>query len=440
MSEQDALQAFLTHRTSERGSNFLKGWRKKGSIVVFLHRRYIPRCVWVHPIPRVYVKQDKQSGASERKIFTGEWICWDPEAVVKARYRRDDYGRRKTPPQSCPVCKLIDFVYEQVVTGKLDLAQPLFQFDAEDPRDTRRIHTGGFVGMYREEDLSPEEKQELSQARISIKDAYREKCVADPKYLMYVVDANDVSAGVQQALEKGSIGDKLKDVISDEMARDKDKSVGNPFLNPYAFEFIYNDKEAVPDRKYKVRRTNQFELTPAIDLLISGDKPDDAQATRPFNAGRMRTMLEKACLIRDQIPWETLFGKAEEEQDAEDEDLAFPPADDDEPVGTPGRQDFPAAAASVRSPSNVVPIPQAALSAAAPSVGQPRRRPTVAEAEANLALGCDTEGCEGLMWNEETSCLACGRVYPTDGSPSFIPQPIVVATPTPRIRKRGEKK
>jgi hypothetical protein len=64
----------------------------------------------------------------------------------------------------------------------------------------------------------------------------------------------------------------------------------------------------------------------------------------------------------------------------------------------------------------------------------------VAEAEANLALGCDTEGCEGLMWNEETSCLACGRVYPTDGSPSFIPQPIVVATPTPRIRKRGEKK
>jgi hypothetical protein len=214
----NTVHDFLSHKTMEKGGAFLKDWKEKGSLECYLHMAHVPTVVWTHKWPTIVVLEDKVTRQATKRVFGKTYVCPEPEQVLKKQYHRSrDTEAREVPPTRCGMCRLLDWVYRQIVEGKLPLEKTLFRVAGDVEKERSVIHAAGFVGMLKPEKLSDAAKERLRAAGVSFKEGFKENCMSKAGYVAVVVDAAKPSEGAQITTLSSSLGDKLKDVIRDKM-------------------------------------------------------------------------------------------------------------------------------------------------------------------------------------------------------------------------------
>jgi hypothetical protein len=371
MATFNTIDEFLSHKSSDGGGGkYLRGWRKDKRVNVWLHTQQPITALWRHGgIPRVVTRE--KDGEQQVELWGGQWVCHENESVLRRQYRRNKEGQREIPPKACPLCKLIEVVHDQVGASTLDWTQPIFQFDADDESKSLTIHAGGLYNAYGAK-LSDAQKAELKKAKISPFEAWKENACAKASYLFCVVDQEAPEDGVQIAIETGSLGDKVKSVISDAM-ESLGREEGNPIIHPYAIQWEYREEEPKFGDKYHARRMERFKLTPQVKDLIVGPAPDISRDVRPFNATQMRALLEQHALV--SFPWDQIF-------DA--------PADDVEVEEVPQKRAVAKAPVKPKAPE-----PKAS-------------KPKIEEASDDM-VACDE--CDAPMKETDPKCKKCGHVY-----------------------------
>jgi hypothetical protein len=297
-----SLDDFLGHKTGSQRGTFLKNWkgRPEHSVNVWLHRKSPFSCVWRHNMSRVI--QLKEGGTD---VWGANWVCWEDEETLKSQFKRDD-GDRVMPPTKCPICKMLEWIYQEIAAERLSWTEPVFRFEGDDPDHNITYHAGGLVGLYGRRDITDEEKRQLKKERIFLKDAWKEVATAKANYVFCIVEHDSPKDGVQITIEPSLLGDKLKAVIRHAL-KGKGSEHGDPRKHPYAFEFSFHPEESEFGKKYDVcpLEAPVAPLSKTIDELISGDPPDTSSVTKPFDADTVRMELEEHALI--DIPWDDFF-------------------------------------------------------------------------------------------------------------------------------------
>lgn len=383
--EFDSIDDFLKHRSRE-GSKFLRGWKEKGWIEVWLHTKQLPIALWQHRFPRMQVSE--KDGASTVTFFGQSLNCLEDENVLKQQNKYNPDGSRAVPPTKCPVCKLLVTLENMVLDGKLGWTDPVFRFEgATDPKHNIVLHAGGIYGSFGGK-LNEAEQAKLRAAGISQQeDGWKESAVAKLNYAFVVVDDAAPQEGVQVMIETGLLGDKVKDVINGRIAalvrmhgKDGAEKMGNPLKTPYIFKLTHNKTRGIPfNQKYGALYI-EAPLRPEIEELIKGPKPDLTQVLAPLNPAVLRGVMEKYAVV--DLPWDEIFGKdvvaSDGQQPAEaaqaDADIEFPPKEAPKPAPAGGRR-----------------------------VAAPPPAPTVA------TLPC--EKCGHPMLETEDLCKKCGQRY-----------------------------
>jgi len=401
--ETNHIDQFLKHKTTERGGQFLKKWtdRNPPEINTFLHMRRLPVVLWQHPLPRIGVREDKQTRTSKRYVYGGNVNCREDEAILRKQYHRDDNGLRKAAPVKCPICRTIEFIRDLVEEDRLDWLTPVFKFAGDD--ESRIIHAGGIFGAFNDDDLSEEEIRQIKSIGLKMNEVFQEKVYSKCNYVFCVVDADNVGDGVQIATVTNLLGDKVKEVINDKMKSDGSEA-GNPFLVPYCIQWEYLKQEADIKKRYKARPMTRFAMTPPIEELIKSDPPDLSGVIAPFELATMRAYLEQHCLINDRMDWDYIFKvKIDPEEEKNAKPVGELPGADEEPEKIAAGTDAPG--------DDLCPECHKTESAGCPHAM------------------CD---CGKIILASDPKCKHCGKV--------FVAEPAVPPPPPPTSgRKRGRR-
>lgn len=378
------FEEFMNYRSSEGGnrSGFLKGWKKKVRTDertgkkgiwkdVWLHTRRKPVVVWRHPLPRIHVFENRETGEAERRVWSGQHVCHESDAILKKQRFLDDEGMREHPPQKCGMCKLNEHVRELVLAGELGWTDEIFRFEGDREEETRVIHAGGLYADFGKKSISPGEIAMLAKAKIRRDEAWAESALAKINWLYCIVDNDDPSAGIQLTFEPDLLGQKMQEVFikTKESLGAED---GNPFLHPYCIRWqAYPDQQEF-SKRYGATRMERFKLEPEIEEMLRSEPPDLTELTEPFNVDTLRATLEHHYVGKPTIPWDRLFGKRQYEA---------------LPAGSTVTEVFPK-----------------------PSKSEPKITAPPQEEDDGL-VECD--GCGESMPEEDPACLKCGKVYAT---------------------------
>lgn len=383
MTEFQSVDDFLNYKGSENsGAKRLKNWKEKGYLNFWLHTKQFPCAVWYHSLPELVVRTKKDDpSVTMKNVWSRSHVCWEDETVLKKQRFRNANGEREHPPKRCGLCRLNEAIRAMIRSGQIKDTDVLFRFEGSDkPEENRVLHAGGLTG-YWGRDLDDATKSRLAQHGIYMGNApgrpgvWAQSSVAKLSYIFVGVDNDDVTAGLQTAVQSQLIGDKVKREINNQIASEGGDR-GNPFVNPYCIQILYKSQEKKFDDKYDARRVNRFQLTPQIEALIRGDKPDLSRFTKKFDQSLMRAMMEEhATDIGKRLPWDEIFAVRNE----------------------------PAAPFEAPPVKTQVQVPAAVPAATA----GPEMIP------------CDD--CGTLMREDQTKCPKCGAVYEVDTAASAAP-------------------
>lgn len=410
-----SIDEFLGHQTSSSRGGYLRGWAKRDNhqVDVWLHTQGGIWPLWRHGLPRrVNITRE---GSPAWEVWGGDYNCWESEKVLTRQFRRDDDGNRMSPPEVCPICKLIEWVRSEIFAERLDWTEKIFRLEADNAADSRIIHAGGITGLFNRRDLGDAEKQSLRDAGIHPAKVWMEVAHAKAQYLFCVVDESNPGNGIQKAIEKADLGDKVKSTIKAQMeslSADGRGPEGNPSLMPYAFRWKYNTADNIEfNKKYSVIPLSAVKcpLRPEVEELIKGELPEVEDDLKKFDAAELRAQLEEYALI--DFPWDEIFDSPQPKTTKE-EPKAPPRTGPRIPMATP---------ATPSTTSKV--IPKLGAPKVAPKVAQKAPPP---EPSGDL-VACDN--CKEPMPIEAKSCPHCKMVYEEEeASP---PEP-------PRIPTRSE--
>jgi len=421
------VQDFLDYESRGGRSGFLGAdWKKKGVLYFALHRLLPFAAGWQHGLPRIDVRDNAETHQPQRMVFSGSYKCLEEDSLLKEQYRRDrDTGARKNPPRLCPLCLMVEYVHAAVIAGGLHWLTPIFDFDAGDPNTRLIIRAAGMWNGYKPDRLGDVEKQEMADAGISPKYGWKENCQAGLKYVLCLVDLDNVAKGVQIMKEGAAAGDKVKLAIVKEMKRSpRDPSLGDPVKHPYPFALEYKEHET-PEKKYDCYRIDS-ELDPSVLDLLATEAPDISGLAGNYSPATLRAQLERACLV--ELPWDSFFTQeAVDLLGAQQEEAKQEPAA--RPAVAPPRAPRPAQAAVPRPPPPGAPTGfQAPRQAVRPAVPPPRPAapPPPRPAPEAERFACE---CGAVMLATDAVCCACGMQYEVEPAP--LPPP-------PPLRRRSE--
>jgi hypothetical protein len=395
-----SVEQFLEHEARARGGSYLKNWKDpkkggKGFIHVWLHRKCaFSVALWRHGVPRVDIFEDPKTNDARRVVFTGNELCPEDEKVLQKQNWRDrESGERQLPPESCPICLLVEHVHQLIKRGELSITQKIFVFEPGDGKDLT-IHAGGMCGLFNDK-LSDGDKNLLKAAGVWLTDAWKENFQPRLNYVFRVVDHDAPGQGVQIAIEPNLLGDKMKAEIRKAMMPGvKGPDLGNPIKNPVAFRWEAHPEQSELQKRYDVVRLDGMQATPEIVKLITETEPPTIDGlTRSPTWATVRAQLERATQV--DLPWDDFFGTEVTNEDKKE--------------GSRART---------------------------PEVG----KPAASQAPEVEMVACDNDECEwgvklcgGVARLPVTApvCPKCGRVYE-----------IVAAAPPPPppMRKRGDAK
>jgi hypothetical protein len=304
------IRDFLGHSSMAKRGTFLKNWKDRGFLHCFIHTRAQCEPLWRHPIPVVKTFNNKDTGRADRVVWTDNLNCHETEETLQAQYFRDkDTGAREVPPEKCGVCRMVEYVRDCVETGAISWTTPLFRFVGDDPTKARTLYAAGLYGGFtdRKNEFSPEQREELGRLHIYNTNAWQYNLMAKLNYGFAVLDADNVSAGIQITVEPQLLGDKVKEVIKKEMIS-KGEEAGDPWLTPYCFRWESHDKEREPNKRYDAMRYDQVTANPAILQVIRSAPPEMGGLSKKFNPTEVRANLEQHALVA--LPWDEFFPPA----------------------------------------------------------------------------------------------------------------------------------
>lgn len=398
------VDEYIGHRTRDTGgggSGLLK-WRdekESRSVDVWFHRKAPFTSVWSCGFPRI--SEYQKEGRTIREAANGSVICIEPEEVLRRQSFRDrETDERETPPTIDPMCLLIEHVRGMIRDGSLKLTDELFRVAAnETDRDARIIHAGGFCGLFKEDKLSDDEKDELAEAKISLREAWMESALPRCNYIYLVVNNDRPEDGVQIAKETSLLGDKVKEVIGNEIER-RGSEKGNPIRNPYPFRWKHFPAERVFHKKYNAIALDAEPDEQIAELITESDLPDISRFTSPPNYKTLRAQLESYCLY--SLDWDAVFGPVEKKLDPAGFYIAPEPEKPRAAVQVPGKVAAkPKLAPKAAAKKEPEPEPEA-------EPVKPGRRKLAAKPEVPT-VPCDE--CKEPMPEDATVCGACGAKY-----------------------------
>ncbi len=426
-----SLDGFLNHKGSiSGGSKFLKGWKEKGKLYAWLHTLQLPIGLWRHNFPQLIVREEKDTRKVIRNIWGQSFNCHEvEETLLKQHFRDKNTGRREVFPEACPLCRMIEWVYQEVRAGRLSWTDAVFDFrGADDKREDITLHAGGLYNAYSDfgNKLTDAQKEEMKKAGIFSSEAWKENAKAALSYVFTLVDNDDVAKGVQITIEKKSLGDCVKSAINDAL-ESKGVEQGNPQLNPYCIEFVFDDSKKM-DKMYGARIIERIKLTNEIEELIRSEPPDLTQVIAPCNLKELRANMEKHAVI--DMPMDLLFDVPA--YHASDDAPPAPEETESDKRAIDRIKDHVAAMrtpeVNTRAPAKTdAEIEREAIQneppAAAPS-GRKMRAPVPPPVE----MGDPCDQCAAPMPKGALKCEACGIEYEADDEPA-PPPPKQVAPP-----------
>lgn len=326
MSELD-IEGFMGHdpNAGSRGG-FLKGWKKRQppKLLFWLHTKTMFRSLWQHNLPVVKTIKDKETGLEKRVIWSQSFNCHEHESVLSDRKRDRDTGRRLSPIQVCPVCKLQEWLRGEHRAGRLGFAQPIFQFEtgeasSDGSEETRIIHAGGFWGGFGD-NMSNAERNAVGKAKISLKEAWKENGNSKCQYAFAIVDDEHPEEGIQIAIETSLVGDKMKAVLRQQKKKLGENGNWNPLATPYGFAWEHHPSAKAFGDRYEAYDMPGLKYREEIKALIEDEAaPDLARLSAPGRVRPLREQFERYCLVPN-VPWDEIFGAAEAAQRDEKED------------------------------------------------------------------------------------------------------------------------
>ena len=423
------VDAFINHRTRDGGgggAGILK-WKdpkESRTVDVWLHRKAPFTAVWSHGFPRIAEYQ--KDGRDIREVRPGSIVCVESEEVLRRQGFRDrDTDERETAPTICPMCLLAEHVRALVRDGAIKVTDVLFRVSPdESSRDVQLIHAGGFYGGFKEDKLTDEEMEALREARISLRDAWRETGVARCNYVFVVVDAEDTAEGVQIAREPGLLGDKMKEAIANEIERRKDR--GYPIKNPYPFRWKNVPSEKVIHKRYAVNVLEEEASEELLQLITETDVPDLSRFTDPPNYRTLRAQLEQYCQF--ELDWNSIFAPIESKLD----DSGFY-ASAAKPKATTASKPKPAAKPEPKQETKPAEAPVTTTRRKL-SKPEPEPEPESEQTAANM-IPCDE--CQEPMAEDQELCGKCGAKY--EVAPKLAkPKPAATTKKKPAARRSVE--
>lgn len=325
MTDHDPFSDFISHSSRDNsGGNFLGNWKKRQppQVDVWMHTAVAPKAVWRHGFFKVETREDKDTRDVKRVVWSFNFNCHDPEEVVKKQYKTGDDGHRTTPPHSCPMCRMLDFVRAAVADGRLSPLDPVFEFRGSDDDEAIVLTAGGLYGGFpkKKADFADDEEdgitwKQFRAAGLSLQgdDAgavWKQQAMAKLSYVFAVVDNKDVSRGVQIATEGALLGDKVKEVMA---ARKERLGVeeGSFAKNPCAIRWFHRPDEDEFNKKYAATDIghNKLPYTEEIQELITENGQDaiarvNAQA-QPGDVVQLRMLMEKYAVV--DLPFDEFF-------------------------------------------------------------------------------------------------------------------------------------
>ncbi len=301
-------ESFLGHSGSSSSGGFLKNWKDEGEIDVILHPRGAIAALWAHRWMRI--DKDKED---KPKIFPMRFNSMEDEKILKRQHFRLGDGTREHPPVICPFSLLLEWVREAIEVGDIDWTDEIFKF--ETPRDDAVIHAGGFTGLFQKKDLKDEQYEELKKAKINRKEAYKENGSCKLNYCFVVLQYNLPEEGAMIAMEGKALGQKMQKAMRDEARKwekTKTPSKGDPFKEPFAFRWTYDENENFDDAyDVLVMPPESKPIEPAHLLAFEDDPPSLEKIIEPSNVALLRLSFEEHWTHRITPPWDELFAKAE---------------------------------------------------------------------------------------------------------------------------------
>lgn len=309
------LDQFLKMDRNKGGRRgYLDNWKKRRSqqADIWLHTQSPLVSLWRHNLPRLFSRDDKVTGETTIEVWSNQWTCWEEDDLLVDQYRRDmNTGERLREPVVCPICKLTEHIRGLVEEGELDWTEELFHFEGTDPSKALTLHAGGIYNAFAANNLTPDQIGELKRSGIYVSKAWRENMMSKMSYLFVVADNDDLDKGPLITIEPRALGEKVRDVISDEMMSAEDE--GNPITNPYAFRWMYDEKKSFSD-KYRALKMARLEYTEAVErVIVDTPAPDLSGIVGRKDPRILRHQLEDAFIgDRVDIDWDKIFGPATE--------------------------------------------------------------------------------------------------------------------------------
>jgi hypothetical protein len=370
---------------------FLEKWQNRPGkkVNLFLHCKAKPVEFYRHGFFRIVEDFNKETKVKSLKIRFAMLNCHEDIITSRRQNKREEDGSRKFPPQACPMCLLSEHLRAEVSAGRISWTDAVFEIEAGG--EVKSVTAGAFYNAFGGDKLTPEQKAELRTAGMTPNEAWKENHTSKGAICLRVVDADATDLGTQIAIETPLVGDVIKNVIRD-TKESIGESDGNPLLNPYCIQLVYNDKEPVFSKKYRAIRMEKVKPSPEIlGLIQDTDPPDLGNLADPFDALALRTLLEKSALIK--LPFDELFknakkAEAKPEKPAEEKKAAAPA----KPPAPPADRQL----GEVHDPNH------------------PSREAPGDE--------CDCDDCGAVMKLTDPKCLKCGKVYAEEAPPPPPPQ------------------
>lgn len=305
--EGDDLDSALANR-GNKPSIFIESWRKKGSIAIWLH----PKTKFARAVRHKWfriVQFTKRNGDEVSFIRYEMFNSHEPADFASFSKERGDDLKRIHRAKLCPMSKMIEWVDDAVIDGRIAPEEVVFRFDDGDPEHLIELHAAGLTGLIGLENAPEKWKKSCKRAKVLQKDPWSENMNMKLSHVFQVVDDSDPSE-VKWAVEPPDLFFQLKDAIAKEKKRNGDDD-GDPMKNPYALLWEFDEAQArknygkgnvvIPQPKRK--------LTNKIRRLLKGPKRTDQKAViAPGNLLELRASMENAAVI--DMPFDDFFAAA----------------------------------------------------------------------------------------------------------------------------------
>lgn len=379
MTYSDVLGKFFRSGASSSGGRggFFNLTKDRTTATIWLHRKHAPERMFMHQFPTEVQYTDKD-GNSQTSVISEDVLC--------------------SGPKSCHICKLVEYVRNEVLEGRLDVRAPVMRIERRG--EVLSYPAAIFAGLF-DAKKHPDIFEAGRKAGLSPHDSFKYVMTARPKWVTLLVDQDNVDGGLQLARFSSQLGDSILKCVEAAIQGAADESEGNPFENPYPFKITYNPAAKIPTPSYSaiVLSTKKVPLTEQVsDLLVAEAPQNYLRATSPANPQKLAASVERFFTI--PVPMAQIFGSTPATQVEREEFVSLRT-----PAPSPVAQ-------FVVTPTTIEPVQQARR------VVKPAEAPPPAPVAAVKELPCEV--CGKPFDENATQCPHCGTSFELQGGSDFL--------------------